>query len=227
MSFLSRFRVVLLDLNGTFMFEEDRFGRGEDFAATYRAVGGVRLTPDEVERAVRAAYRTLAADYEDPARHDDFPQVADALRSVALHLPPGEVGLLEEVFARHEIGRVGERHGSYLQSLARTHRLGLVSNLWSRKGPWLAELERAGVLGLFESAVFSSDGRSVKPSPALFESALAPFRTEKRDIVFVGDSLRCDVQGAKAVGLATVWINPARGSHPAADLVVGDLLELA
>jgi FMN phosphatase YigB (HAD superfamily) len=34
------------------------------------------------------------------------------------------------------------------------------------------ELERVGVLGLFESLVFSSDHRSIKPSPVLFDIAL-------------------------------------------------------
>jgi FMN phosphatase YigB (HAD superfamily) len=101
-----------------------------------------------------------------------------------------------------------------------------VANIWCRKDLWLGELGRAGVLGLFESPVFSSDHRSVKPSPTLFELAVVPFGGVRSEMVFVGDSLRCDVEGAKAVGLSTVWINPARSGHPAADYVVGDLLEL-
>jgi hypothetical protein len=53
------------------------------------------------------------------------------------------------------------------------------------------------------------------------------FRVDKSDVVFIGDTLRCDIKGAKRTGLATVWINPARQSHSAADFVVGDLLELS
>jgi len=37
-SMLSRFTVVLLDMNGTFMFGGDRFGPEQDFAATYHAL---------------------------------------------------------------------------------------------------------------------------------------------------------------------------------------------
>jgi hypothetical protein len=61
---LDRFRVVLLDPNGTFRFGEDRFGPGEDFAATYRSVGGRALEPRQVERAIRACYGRMAAGYE-------------------------------------------------------------------------------------------------------------------------------------------------------------------
>ncbi len=79
MSLLERYPVVLLDMNGTFMFGQDRFGPGEDFAATYRILGGRALAHGEVERAVRAACDSLASDYQNPAKYDDFPQVADVL----------------------------------------------------------------------------------------------------------------------------------------------------
>jgi putative hydrolase of the HAD superfamily len=161
---LDRFRVVLLDLNGTFMFGQDRFGPGEDFAATYRSVGGRALEPRQVERAIRACYRRLAAAYEDPARYDDFPQIADVLRTTALALPEEERGLLERVFALHELGTVPPAYAAFLRRLAATHALGLVANIWCGKDLWVQKLERAGVLGLFRSAVFSSDTASVKPS---------------------------------------------------------------
>jgi FMN phosphatase YigB (HAD superfamily) len=224
---LDGYRVVLLDLNGTLMFSGDRFGPGEDFHASYRSLGGSALSPVQVEAAVRSCYARMAADYEDPTRHDDFPQVAEVLRAAAPGLPQAEIGLLDRTFAAHELGRVPDAHAEFLRRLGGTHRLGLVANVWAGKGPWLAELERAGVLGLFGSLIFSSDTRSVKPSRVLFELALRPFGVARAEVLFVGDSLRCDVRGAKAAGLATAWINPEGGGHPDADLVVPSLLDLA
>jgi putative hydrolase of the HAD superfamily len=101
-----------------------------------------------------------------------------------------------------------------------------VANIWSGKDLWEQELERAGVLGLFRSVVFSSDTASVKPSRVLFDQALQPFGAKQSEAVFVGDGLRCDIEGAKATGLATVWINPSGTRHSAADYVVDCLLEL-
>ncbi|HUY89473.1 MAG TPA: hypothetical protein VMV10_12130 [Pirellulales bacterium] len=57
--FLDRFRAILLDMNGTFMFGQDRFGPEGDFAATYRELGGGGLCGAEVERAVRATCEAM------------------------------------------------------------------------------------------------------------------------------------------------------------------------
>ena len=132
--------------------------------------------------------------------------------------------------AVHELGRVPDDYAAALERLATTHRLGLVSNIWSRKAPWLGELARAGGADLFDVIVFSSDSRSMKPSLRLFESALEAFDEPRERVVFVGDSLRADVAPARAMGIATVWINapgapvPAGATQP--DYIVPDLLAL-
>lgn len=230
-SFLDRFRVLLLDMNGTFMFGQDRFRPEQDFAATYRDLGGVALSEAEVERAVRATCEALAADEENPAKHDDFPQVAGVLERLRPDLPPGERVLIEETIALHELGHVPREYADCLRRLARTHRLGLATNLWSKKDRWLVELRRAGVLELFEFAAFSSDHQSIKPSPAMFERAFAPFGVGKHEALFVGDSLAHDIAGAKAFGLPAAWIDSGENRSnmreaSGADFVVAGLMEL-
>lgn len=225
MAFLDRFDAVLLDMNGTFMFGGDRLSEGEDFAATYRVLGGSSLSPLQVDAAIRACCEAMAVDYEDPARYDDFPRVLDVLRRVTPGLPDDEARRLEPVLGVPELGIVPAEHASLLHWLSRSHRLGLVANIWCHKAPWLGELERSGVLGLFRTTVFSSDCRSIKPSPVLFRLALDAPGVDVTRTVFVGDSLRCDIAGAKAAGLSAVWMSGA-DSHPDADLVVRSLLDL-
>lgn len=227
MSFLSRFKVILLDMNGTFMFGQDRFGPGECFGATYRHLGGTKLADTEVERAVRTTYEAIAADYDNPNKYDDFPQVADVIHSLHPALSSDERRLIEEVIAIHELGHVPDAYAACLRRLARTHRLGLVANIWCRKDRWLRELKRTGVLDLFETLVFSSDHKSMKPSSVLFDLAFRPFGVGKDDAVFVGDSWVHDIEGAKRFGISAVWINPEGTGAPAADLVVRDLCGLA
>jgi FMN phosphatase YigB (HAD superfamily) len=106
-------------------------------------------------------------------RYDDFPQVHDVLRGVAPGLPDEEVRRLELVLGLHELGSVPVEHASLLRRLAERHRLGLVANIWCKKDLWLAELERSGLIGLFRTMVFSSEHRSVKPTPVLFRLALS------------------------------------------------------
>jgi putative hydrolase of the HAD superfamily/5'-nucleotidase len=216
-SLLDRYQAVLLDMNGTFMFGGDRFGPDADFHASYRASGGTRLTAEAVHRAVSDCYGRLDALYLDPARTESFPQVREVLAefTACAGLPAAEVELLEDVFAPHEIGRVPDVYAAALRRLAATHRMGVVSNLWSRKPHWLAEFCRSGVLSLFETVVFSSDGPSMKPSPALFRQALAALPVPQSSVLFVGDSLRCDIGGATAVGLGSVWVNAGGTARPA------------
>lgn len=212
---LGRFRVLVLDMNSTFMFGGDRFGPAEDFGATYRALGGAALGPGEVERAVRAAYAYLDARYADPAFEDDFPSLAEALRAVAPELPAAEHELLNAVFAGHERGAVPPAYAAALRALSATHELRLLTNIWAPRAAWLPELGRAGVLPLFRRAVFSSDTRSVKPSARLFREAVAGAGCAPAEVLVVGDSLRCDVLGARRAGLAAAWVAPAAPGPPA------------
>jgi FMN phosphatase YigB (HAD superfamily) len=228
--------VVLLDMNGTFMFGENRLGPDEDFGATYCAIGGRVLRADAVAAAVLACVAHMARLYDDPAHADDFPSVLEVMGELpdTSGLPERERRLLAEVVARHELGRIPEPHAQAVRELARAHRLGLVANIWAPKDPWLAELARAGLADVFAARVFSSNSRSMKPSPRLFHEALRGCGVQgprpHPDVVHIGDSLRCDVGGAQAAGLRTIWVNPTGATAPASvpqpDAWVPDLCDL-
>lgn len=220
-------------MNGVFMFNEDRFGPGQDYYATYRTIGGRALGKTEVHTAITECHDLLQRMYADPARQDDFPQIGEILRSFASasRFAPHELHLLEEVFALHEVGEVPATHATALRQLARTYRLGIISDIWSPKDIWLDELHRAGVAKLFEVMVFSSEMRSVKPSRWLFDRAITTFAEPREAMIFVGDRVERDIVGAKSAGLASIWI--ARGRDPAqhlrqvqSDYVVQDLCDL-
>jgi FMN phosphatase YigB (HAD superfamily) len=186
-----------------------------------------------VQAIVATCYETLAQIYNDPERCDSFPRVVDTLRTLphANGLDDAELKLLEGVIAQHELGQVPDPYAVSLRSLARSHPLGLVANILSRKELWLQEFKRAGVLDLFAITVFSSEGSSMKPSRKLFDQAVSALPVMPRsEIVFVGDNLRCDIAGAAGAGLATVWIDREgsglRAGDPQPDFVVRDLLEL-
>jgi putative hydrolase of the HAD superfamily len=228
---LDQFRALLLDMNSTFMFGEDRFGPDEDFAATYRAVGGEALPAAQVDRAIRAAFAFLDARYADPAHEDVFPSLAEAFAAVAPELSDAERALMQETFACHELGVVPPDYAAALQALSATHELRLLTNIWAPKARWVAELSRVGILALFRRAVFSSDTRSVKPSLRLVEDALQGIECKPREVLMVGDSLRRDLRAGRRAGLTTVWVAPAVDvPSDAADLVdyhVPSLLALA
>lgn len=53
MNLLNKFKVVLLDMNGTFMFGGDRFSENEDYAETYHHIGDRGLADNLVNTAVQ------------------------------------------------------------------------------------------------------------------------------------------------------------------------------
>jgi len=221
--FLDQFPVLLLDMNGTFMFGHDRFGPNEDYYATYRAIGGRRLRREELLDIWQPSLAELLEVYDSPERCDDFPTLGEVFSTHGASAD--DLALLEQVFAAHEIGHVPKPHAQTLRQLAQTHKLGVVSNLCSHPKNWLATCASAEVFALFQTLVFSSEYRNIKPSPAIFRRALEHFAGEA-PILFIGDSLERDIIPAKALGMSTAWIAADGCRHPAADCVIGSLTDL-
>jgi putative hydrolase of the HAD superfamily len=222
MPFLDQFDVILFDLNGTFMFGHDRFGPEQDYFATYRSCGGTRLDRQVLASMVSRCLDRLMRVYNDPKYVDDFPTLEEAFTEFA-DAQPEDLQTLCATFAAHELGRVPPSHVSLLQQLSTSHQLGVVSNICSDPAPWRAYLSHVGLGSVFTSTVFSSEGRSIKPSPRLFQQAFDAFPHAKR-ILFVGDSWERDIVPAKQLGCATAWITDSVSSG--ADCVIPSILAL-
>lgn len=225
MAFLDNYSAVLLDMNLTFMFDCDRFGPSEDYYATYQAVGGRQLDRAALMRAMQAGLEGMLRDYETPECYENFPSVSEAFQRYT-DAPVAELALFEQLFARHEIGVVPPANVDFLRSLAQTHHVGVVSNICAKPEPWLSLFQESGLLPLFRTIVFSSQWRTIKPSHSLFRKALSDLPSDAT-VLFVGDSLVRDILPAKALGMDTVWLAPEGSTHPAADVVVTRLTDLA
>lgn len=77
-----------------------------------------------------------------------------------------------------------------------------------------AVLEGAGLRRLVDSVVTSAEVGAAKPDPAVFRAGLEAAACPSGAAVCVGDSLRSDVGGARAVGARAVLL--ARGAGPVA-----------
>lgn len=94
-----------------------------------------------------------------------------------------------------------------VETLARSYRLGVVSNY--PHGPVVgATLERFGLRRHFEAVVVSSETGWMKPHADCYRPALEALGAPEGRTLMVGDDLRNDVKGAKALGLHTAWIAP-------------------
>jgi putative hydrolase of the HAD superfamily len=110
----------------------------------------------------------------------------------------------------HEVWRrqyvVLESAAALLQSLRdRGLQTGLVANSWPDPTRVLrADAETLGLAAHLDALVFSGDVGHRKPAPEIFLRACAELRVDPVQVVFVGDDLERDVQGASRVGMTTV-----------------------
>lgn len=55
-------KALLLDMNGTFMFGQDRFGLGENYSKYYHSIGG-KLSADAINGLITKIYNYLESRY--------------------------------------------------------------------------------------------------------------------------------------------------------------------
>jgi putative hydrolase of the HAD superfamily len=111
-------------------------------------------------------------------------------------------------------------------ALSRLRERGLrlvVASNWDCSLPrWLAA---AGLLELVDGVVSSGVAGAAKPDAAVFLRALELAGAEPGRTVHVGDSLRNDVEGARALGIRAILVDRA-GSAPPGVEAVASLAEL-
>jgi putative hydrolase of the HAD superfamily len=149
-------------------------------------------------------------------------QVADA--------PVGrEVAALVARFGDHIVRDAMAVEGALeaVTLLAQRYRLGVVSNY--PNAPLVERtLERFGMRAFFSAVVVSGEFGWLKPHPSVFREALRRLDARPERTLFVGDDLRNDVKGPKALGLRTAWFAPGceRVDDPDIDVQLADLREL-
>ena len=224
MRFIDQFQVILFDMNGTFMFGHDRLGSDQDFFATYRNLGGARLTSDEVQERVLRICACLQRDYNNPACFESFPTLIEVVSTYG-ELDGEDALDIANVIAAHEVGQVPSWAAATLQKLSATHALAVVSNVWAPAEAWSDEFARSGLSHVFRCRVFSSSIGAVKPSPRVFWAALEQMGVEPSQALLVGDSIERDIQPAKKIGFGTVFVGP-ENHNSGADLMVSSIADL-
>jgi putative hydrolase of the HAD superfamily len=110
--------------------------------------------------------------------------------------------------------------------------LGIVCDIGFTGGELLREfLDREGLLGHFSGWAFSDEVGHYKPSPQIFDAALAALGAQPGEAVHVGDLRRTDIAGASAVGMGTVRYrglhdDRGEGGEGEADFVIDSHREL-
>jgi HAD superfamily hydrolase (TIGR01549 family) len=104
--------------------------------------------------------------------------------------------------------RIDDYTPSLLTELKKDYKLGMVSNF--AYAPGIRKmLQHFNLTRFFDSIVVSGELGLRKPHPKIFEEILKKLKVKAAEAVFVGDSLKADIYGAKRMGFNTVLVENA------------------
>ena len=110
-----------------------------------------------------------------------------------------------------------------LERLQRSYRLVALTN-------GNAHIQKVGLGEYFELQISAADVNAAKPNPAMFVAAMKQLGVSAEQTLHVGDHAIHDIEGARAAGIRSVWVNRQGASWPSsafrADFEVTDLYGL-
>jgi len=107
--------------------------------------------------------------------------------------------------------------------------LGVISNTFIPGGVLDRHLRQVGLLQLLPVRIYSCDVRYRKPHPKIFRHALSQADLEAGRTLFVGDTPRADILGARRAGMIPVLKDPTgryRANRIKPDYVIRSMTEL-
>jgi len=227
-------RAVLFDFAGT-LFDDralrDAHLRQLRFVAQ---AAGVEATDGELRAAYRqgmgVAYRAVAV--QASYAHRTLFGAAFAATAVALGGTIGDA-TADEAVDRQYRATIEEAvlRPDCLETLATLQRssihVQIVSNIDDEQ--FEPMLERLDLFRVIDAWTSSEQADSCKPDPAIYRLAVTKAGVVPEQALFVGDSIRHDVEGPAAFGMRTAWLAPRDGADPGSarpDAVITALAEV-
>ena len=219
-----RVEAVLLDMGGVLVPDLPHYERAARDPILCRELreAGIKepeqLVADGSQRLIDA-YRALAPEATQPDLDAVFSELTPQVRGLLLDAYRRETAELPPPYVR-----------DIIEQLARSYRLGLVSNTIIPGDHHARALEDAGVLRYLGAAVWSANFGRRKPDPAMLLHVLGELEVAAEHAVLVGDKIRTDVLAATRAGMRAIWLRtPADTPHTGEaepDFIIHDLREL-
>ncbi|HEY4542998.1 MAG TPA: HAD family hydrolase [Noviherbaspirillum sp.] len=204
---MAAFKAILFDLDDTLWPIVPVIERAEHILHAWLQEHVPAVAREVTIEGMRERRQALMA--TDPVYQLDLRRLREAvLREAFLHhgADTGLVTLAMEVFsrARNEVNLYPDVP-VVLPQLRQAFRIGSISN-------GVADLKAIGIDALFEVSLAAHQVGVAKPDPEIFLAACRSLQLAPQEIVYVGDDPVLDIQGARAVGMAAVWLK--RPQHP-------------
>jgi len=210
-----RFQYVLFDLGSTLIYFQGKWpcvlNDGVQAATRYLHMQGYRLNSLTFPKA----YLDLMQEYYQKRSDEELEYPALNVLAEALKLHG-----CAEAFQEHHLRQalnafyaVSQAHwfvetdaAPVLKELQESGcRLGIVSNA-SDDDDVQVLVDKAGLRRYFDFILTSAEAGYRKPSPVIFQKALAFWEARPEQAVMIGDTIAADIVGARRSNLSSVWI---------------------
>jgi putative hydrolase of the HAD superfamily len=170
---------------------------------------GVRVSEEDMKEGYEQTATQFQAIWRSNKELDTTEQIRLIMNAAHLSdfaLDSGTASKLENAYVDPIFDSPPELNGDAIKTLqgmlSKVRGIGLISNTGRCPGTALREvLRKYGVLGFFDSTVFSDEVGSRKPGRQIFEKAVTALGTEPAKVVHIGDDPEADVWGAKNAGM--------------------------
>ena len=208
-----RIKAVLFDMFDTLMLiERDHafYNPSLHGAHEFLEANGVSVSFEEFEKAYVTARDALYAAAENNLEEPHFNvRIVGALKLLGYERDTSDSLVLGATNAFCDrfmnFVKIDKNTLSLLRQLHGKYKLGIVSN-FAIPECVTKLLKKHDLEAFFEIVVVSGEINKRKPSPEIFQYALQKLCVSAEETVFVGDTVDADVQGAKAVGMKTVYV---------------------
>lgn len=175
-----------------------------------------RFREDEIVRARDAGWKYLAANHLVPDVEQEFRQMSRYYTILSDELGLGLTGAEAEDIARDRTWNMLDNYvlypdaGPVVRELAKTHRLGLISDTWPSIEDQLTQL---GIRDAFSFCTYSFELGLFKPDRRIFLDALAKSGCRAEETAFVDDN-PLNLESAASLGITPVLI----AANPVSDV---------
>ena len=208
-----RIKAVLFDMFDTLMLiEKDHMFYSPSLKKAHKFLvkNGVNVGFADFRQSYTKARDALYVEADAKLEEPHFNlRIANALQSLGFdfgaqsEIVAGATNAFCEGFMTYV--RIDENSEQVLRKLHGKYKLGIVSN-FAIPECVVKLLKKHGLEAYFEVIIVSGAVNKRKPSPEIFKKALEKLGVDPSETVFVGDTVDADIEGAKSVGMKTVFI---------------------
>ena len=161
------------------------------------------LTWEQFEYADHRSIADFVADERTKSR--TLRESAETILSGINHYLP--IGIIDLALTTEQFCQPAEeflkRNRDFLEKLASSYRLGVISNNFGNTQGWCDEYE---LTPLLDTVIDSTVVGIEKPDPKIFYLALDEMGISSKNSVYVGDTFSDDVVGSNQAGMFSAWL---------------------